>query len=184
MILTAEEITARLALRNVQTTRDLLGAGALPGQFIGRRWLSSWSAVYTWLAGPVVVLVSCIPVITLGLAAALTDMLSASPGPDAPGQTTADSAASQGPVHRGLRPEGDVLQKLPARRATPVGAGDAAERPGRKARPGPRPRRKPRPGTLVTAEDVAELRRPSCRSPVALPEGDPPPVQNRQRPRP
>ena len=50
-ILTAEELAARLGL-DVQTVRDLAGAGVLPGGRAGRRWLFSWAAVYTWIAGP------------------------------------------------------------------------------------------------------------------------------------
>jgi excisionase family DNA binding protein len=50
-ILTTEELAGRLGL-DVQTVLDLLAAGVLPGQRVGRRWLSSWTAIYTWIAGP------------------------------------------------------------------------------------------------------------------------------------
>jgi excisionase family DNA binding protein len=50
-VLTTEELAARLGL-DVQTVLELLAAGVLPGQRVGRRWLSSWTAVYTWIAGP------------------------------------------------------------------------------------------------------------------------------------
>lgn len=48
--LTAEELASRLDL-DVQTVRDLAASGVLSGQYIGR-WLFSWTAIYTWIAGP------------------------------------------------------------------------------------------------------------------------------------
>jgi len=50
-VLTTEELADRLGL-DVQTVLDLLATGVLPGHRVGRRWLSSWTAVYTWIAGP------------------------------------------------------------------------------------------------------------------------------------
>jgi hypothetical protein len=51
--LTAEQLAApdRLGM-DVQTVRDLAARHTLPGTLAGRRWLFSWTAIYTLIAGP------------------------------------------------------------------------------------------------------------------------------------
>jgi len=51
-ILTAAELAERLGIKFVQTVRDAIAAGDIPGGRPGREFLASWQTVYEWIAGP------------------------------------------------------------------------------------------------------------------------------------
>ena len=104
---------------------------------------------------PVVVLVSCIPVITLGLAAALTHMLSAIPEPGTREQVAAEITAGQSLVHERPQPGSRHPHEPSASPVIPAAARRPAGMPGRSARLRQRSGRRPQAGTVVTAEDVA-----------------------------
>jgi hypothetical protein len=106
--------------------RSALGALGLgmAGQVIYHLLAAAHATRAPW---PVVMLVSCLPVLTLGFGGALTHLLRA--GHDTPGQTPADAApaiAADGPAATDPSPAIEPAPPLPAVRPAPRRPGTAA----------------------------------------------------------